>query len=569
MRKRSFAQAVHWLYAAATLVALCVVLAAPAIAAQKDDLESLPGGLAYAPQARPWGDTYLPKSPPPARRLLLVDATKCTPEERLALACLQGLTSRKEPRIWLLVPGQGKFWLDRHVEKKYIDGYDSVADWRGLFRQFADAFRGAVVPDRNLYRGDVLAANVAACEDLIIASPELAAALGLPVKVDLRGRFTTYADGMQWVWNTYKGRLNHHLASYLYPRKMGVTAFAYELEWRAVMFWIAGTKDAAEPGADPAREERLMAGILAEMAPNTAVLGFPFGGEGIGIGEPRGVALISRYAKALVCPDFLANACVTSGVRIEPLRQAKQAPPPPLARDKIYIALAVSDGDNQNTWLNFMKPYFEHPRHGEFPVAHGMGPPILDLMPAVAEWYYERGGPNTEFLADVSGIGYIQPKHYATAFTERDAAFDGFLDWTQKYLARMDMATVRTVGGEDDLLARYARKLPGLHSLFADMGRYSGRSGIANLTYALPDGMPVFRSATSWRYGKDGFLREVREQVGAARPAFANGFVHCWTFHNMDDIARIYDGRDKDMVFVTPSQLAALYRKAKETKGVK
>ena len=71
--------------------------------------------------------------------------------------------------------------------------------------------------------------------------------------------------------------------------------------------------------------------------------------------------------------------------------------------------------------------------------------------------------------------------------------------------------------------------------------------------------MPVFRAVTSWRYGKAGFLREVREQVGAQRPAFVNGFVHCWTF-TMDDLAQLYAQRDADMVFVTPAQLAALYR---------
>jgi hypothetical protein len=38
-----------------------------------------------------------------------------------------------------------------------------------------------------------------------------------------------------------------------------------------------------------------------------------------------------------------------------------------------------------------------------------------------------------------------------------------------------------------------------------------------------------------------------------------NGFVHCWTF-DMDAIAKIHADRDPDMVFVTPSQLAALYR---------
>lgn len=48
---------------------------------------------------------------------------------------------------------------------------------------------------------------------------------------------------------------------------------------------------------------------------------------------------------------------------------------------------------------------------------------------------------------------------------------------------------------------------------------------------------------------------------GVRRPAFVNGFVHGRTF-SRDDLARIHEQRDADMVFVTASQLAALYRKA-------
>jgi hypothetical protein len=125
--------------------------------------------------------------------------------------------------------------------------------------------------------------------------------------------------------------------------------------------------------------------------------------------------------------------------------------------------------------------------------------------------------------------------------------------------------TIRTVGGSDANVTRDADALPFCHGIFADMGRYSGRNGIANLTYTLPSGLPVFRAVTSCRYGKEGFLREVREQVGSQRPAFVNGFVHCWTF-TMDDLARIHEQRDPDMIFVTPSQLAQLYREA-QTKG--
>ena len=523
----------------------------------------LPANLPYRPVARPWGNTYLPKSSPPAKRLLVVKGAGLAPDQRAALACLQGLTSRQQPAIWLQFSGVYSFWLDWHVEKGHVEGYDVVADWRTLFSRFADAYRGAVIPDPNLYRGDLLAANVAACEDLIIATPELAAELGIPVKIDLRGRFGQYADGMDWVWEQYKHRFSRHLCDYLHPDRLANGAFAYDIQWRAVMIWPAGPVDAAKQGTDMHREKRIAAQVLAELAPDSAILGFPYMGAGVGLGEVSGVELASRYGKALVCNDHLANLSVMSGVDIPRLRQPRQPPPPPLIRDRIYVALAMSDGDNQNTWMHFYKQYFDHARHGSFPLAFGMGPPIIDLMPAVTQWYYEHAGPGTEFIADVSGIGYIQPENYGTAYVEQDAVLEGFLDRTAQYMERLGMGTTRIVRGDDDLLARYAARIPAAHSLFADMGRYSGREGIANLTYTLPGGMPVFRAAVSWRHGTDSFRREIDEQVGDVRPAFVNGFMHCWTYKNMDLIAKLYDERPADMVFVTPSQLATLYRQAR------
>ena len=158
----------------------------------------------------------------------------------------------------------------------------------------------------------------------------------------------------------------------------------------------------------------------------------------------------------------------------------------------------------------------------------------------------------------------MHPEGYGAAFTEPKIVLDGFLAWTRRYIDRLGMHTVRPVKGEDAMLARLALQIPRMHSIFADMGRYSGRSGIEHLTYSLPSGMPVFRSVTSWRYGKEGMLKEIREQVGSARPALVNGFVHCWTFNDLTILAGIYDARDKDLVFVTPAQLAELYRRARE-----
>ncbi len=97
------------------------------------------------------------------------------------------------------------------------------------------------------------------------------------------------------------------------------------------------------------------------------------------MGESPGVELLSRYGKSLVCTNHGANFSILSGVRIARLEQPKAVPAPVLERDKIYIALALSDGDNQILWPSFFRRYFEHPAFGRFPLAFGMGPPVRDL----------------------------------------------------------------------------------------------------------------------------------------------------------------------------------------------
>ncbi len=512
---------------------------------------------------RAWGDSYVPKSPPPARHVYAVRLQGLRADERVALTCLQGLLARRQPRIWLIRTAEDQFWLDRHQARGFIGDYEVVTNWPALFRQFAPSCRGAIVPDEAFYRGDLLAVNVAACEDAIVAPPALAARLGLDVRLDLRGRFTNYVAGLRWVCTNYASRLNQQLCDFRQPELLKHGTFDYSYAWRAPMFWIAGEKDGAQPGADPAAEKAAVAAILAAMRPNGVCVGFPagIGGDGEGIGEPPGVELLSRHGYALVCNNHMANGSLISGVRIARFEQPRQPPPPPLERDKVYVALALSDGDNQILWPGFFRKYFDHPAFGSFPLAFGMGPAVRELQPGVAEWYFAHATPTTEFIADVSGAGYMQPDAFALERPDRERVWADFLGWSARLMQACDMRSVRTVGGGDANIARYAAALPFCHSIFADMGRYSGRSGITNLTYALPDGRPVFRAVTSWRHGKDGFLREIREQVGTQRPAFVNGFVHCWTF-TMDDLARIHAGRDADMVFVTPSQLAALYRQA-------
>jgi hypothetical protein len=109
-----------WIWLAFAAKPSAAEKSAPLRPAQKNTVvqpADLPADLAVLDVPRNWGDTFLPKSKPPAREVLSVPLAGLKTDERIALTCLQGLL------------------------------------------------------------------DVAACEDLIVASPQLAERLGLPVKL--------------------------------------------------------------------------------------------------------------------------------------------------------------------------------------------------------------------------------------------------------------------------------------------------------------------------------------------------------------------------------------------------
>jgi hypothetical protein len=539
-------------------------------------IPELPRNLFYAEEQRPWGESFLPKGKPPARNLLVVDTCGLAIDERVALTCLQGLIAREQPRVWLIRGWSAKHdrdWLQQHKLAGHIDGWTEVADWSQLFKQYSGLYRGAVVADPGLYRGDLLALNVAMCEDLILAPPELAARLGLPIKVDLRGRFTTYAAGLRWVWSTYGSRFNRFACDTMHPSRLGNCVFDYAYQWRMPLFWIAGTKDVYQGGADVSEEFSVMGGILARMAPQSAVLGFPSHGEGTGAGEANGVQLVSRYGRGLVCTDSMANLSVMSGVPLDHLPQRRPAPPP-LERGKLYVAMAMSDGDNLNCWnAGFFRRYFEHPEYGSVPLAFTMGPCLLELAPVVAKWFFDRAVTNTEFICGVAGVTYTAPQYYGAGFATPEAARSGFLKWTQRAMQALDMRSLNLTPGARELMADYARGLPRCDSLVHGWSRELG-SSVASLACVLPTGMPGFECATPVKPADFAQRREADKLYPARmviadlealarepRPGFLYMIMENWSF-DMENLAYIGRNASADVMFVTPSQLAALYRQS-------
>ncbi len=239
----------------------------------------------------------------------------------------------------------------------------------------------------------------------------------------------------------------------------------------------------------------------------------------------------------------------------------------------MYVTFTMSDGDNLNTLYAYFRSYFESPEHGQFPMGWGLGPTSIDLMPAVAEWYYEHAARTDEFLADVSGVGYVFPQTFGSRYRDQQAVFEEFLQWTRTYMARVDQHCVRPHGGDRERMESYARLIPELTCIAADYGRRGGMD-ISNADYftephPLPRaegrvrgtdaGVPVFHALIGWGGGNEGMRDEIRERVGGRRPAFVNAFVWNWGFR-LDDLQWVANALGEDYVIVTPSQMAALFR---------
>ena len=155
------------------------------------------------------------------------------------------------------------------------------------------------------------------------------------------------------------------------------------------------------------------------------------------------------------------------------------------------------------------------------------------------------------------GVGYVFPQTFGRRYRDREKVLDGFLDWTGLYMGKMDEHTVRPHGGDRSRMEAYATHIKGLHSVFADYGRRGLPYDQAN--YFL-DGLPVLHAATLWNDDDQWFCDQIRKAT-QKRPAFFNVFLHNWTFP-WERVKRIQDLLGSDYVWVTPSQLAALYRQA-------
>src|SRR5262249_22700302 len=157
-----------------------------------------------------------------------------------------------------------------------------------------------------------------------------------------------------------------------------------------------------------------------------------------------------------------------------------------------------------------------------FPVGWTISPAAPLLIPDVVDYYLRTATPKDAFLAAVSGIGYTYPDSYAARYREPDRGriFDGFLDQTRVHMGALGLQDAWIMNAtREEVIRRYAERIPGLDALFPDYGRRV--AGYEDATYPTAHNVPVFHALTNWSDGipRDQQLASVVAQIRSATPA--------------------------------------------------
>ena len=530
--------------------------------------------LIHGPQVEPvWlkkpRASIYPRSKSPAEPFYLFDGSSCDLETRFFLTTLQGMVNRDRPRLYLclkkpsetanpaedLAAAHDRRWYDWLRKNGYLPqgrGLRSVEEVIATFKP-----EGVIQPDPDFPASVNLATMLAGVKGIPAAFPATVKKYGLHVEEDLRGRWKTNTEAYRWAFETLWPQMDHTCLAFLAPSVKLAPLRDYLTAKRIFTFWITGSKDGKNAYSNPALEAREIGRILGRMPVNIPVLGYPWAGDGVGIGEGGGVRLLSRYAKFLVPTDWKGNLSVWTGLEAK-TKKFTQKPPRPLRldRSKIYVTFLMSDGDNLNTWYDYFPAYWKSELRGRIPIAWTMGPSLIDLQAPLLDYYYSTLSETDSFGAAVSGIGYVYPQYYAAAYgKERAKVWYDFLDLTARYMRKLDQRWIWTMGtGErkGKIFRDYVSRIPSLKAIFAD---YGGKTPYEKADYVV-DGVPVFHSIN--RSDKKRILIDIRSQIPSEPPAFMHVFLLNWNY-KYQDIKKLVDSLPRNVLVVRPDELAALY----------
>lgn len=541
---------------------------------------------------KPFPGVFPRSKSPVASHLVVFDATRQSIEVRRAVAALQGLVNRRQPRLYVFnavdSPGDDLVWLRYMQETGYTGTEEQSDDWPRLVGRFRNEINGAIVVDPDLPGSLHAAFMLAGLKQALPLSAAMATDLKLPVVMDLRGRWKRNVEAYRYVYDHYWNRMSHHLLSWEYPLADYQGARDYMVEFNVFTFWVSSYSD-QERGADPDAELAFLHEVLAHTPANIPVMGWPMYGDARGITEYEGVRLLSEYGKFVPGTEFCSNLSVHTALHpndtlFRQKAHAAKSPALPLDPTKTYVALNILDsGDALWYWQRYQRKIWADSDRGALPIGWGMNPTLWDTMPLVMQWYFQHATPADTFFTSISGLGYMNTQVYASRFRaqDRERIWKRYVALTDTYRRKADMHGIALYDGgwsestpPPGLLSRFTHGSPGLDYIFADLGRHdSVRPADASM---LQDGVPVFHTLTRYQVWSTSaevsqqkeaasnawLLQEIQSHTPPQHPGFMSVMAISW-YYTPSWLKDLQSKLSPDYRVVSPTDLAHLFRESK------
>ncbi|MRN54695.1 GxGYxYP domain-containing protein [Paenibacillus monticola] len=471
---------------------------------------------------------------------------KSMEDDAVLFSTLKGLVNKTQPRIYTYdnaVRGEdGKYnWLNTLGL-----GYTDVTDNYSLITKYRNEINGIVIYDEAVPDTVNLATTIASLNGGIVAAPSLVSKLttapyNLPILNDLRGMFTTKVQVYEYLYNNYWSQVSHKVIVGLNPQIKGFLR-DYATSVGAAAIWLNPSVPA---------EDAVLRQFLSSM---------PHDGTGTYMGwwpdEGVGVTRTSEYGVTTIASDFASNLTVFGGtsraVNVKPLANK------PVLRNKIYISLILSDGDNlqylehrfKTSWL------WDNPLRGTIPVGWTVSPAMLDAMPGVLNYLYNSATPNDNLIGGPTGVGYTYPN-----FWENQAYLDNYVALSNDYSNRSGLKVITVwntiVGGINTNVGNsFATNAPSL------LGLTGMKSGGQITQYN--NILPAQALNATYCYSEATVISEISGAVAGwngTAPKFVSIQANPWDVsYQMLVNAVNHFNSNTDIVFVTPDNYFQLMR---------
>lgn len=260
----------------------------------------------------------------------------------------------------------------------------------------------------------------------LAAQPTTRCFEGLMVVEDLRGKFKDEAFAWSWALTHLLAESNRDMAFSADPGWWNMVGVDLAIAHHAFLYYQKQTDnggkgiDAPLPIFDP---------VAKHLKAPAAILGWA---------EPEWLNAyhVSRAGHFIECSgapnlSFWQHVATDGPVRFRNPR-SKTTP----LEEKMYVCLESGDGDAPKTTAGFMNKCsdWKSPARGKVPISWGLAPWLVDIAPAMLEYYAKTATPNDGFFAGPSGLGYCNPTLMPN--------FPAFAEQTRRVMTQLGLDTI-------------------------------------------------------------------------------------------------------------------------------